>query len=130
MRLSLTTWNINSVRLRIDIVAKFLKSARPDVLCLQETKCIDDAFPRKRFKRLGYEHVALNGQKGYHGVAVISKLPFEPTDIRTFCEKIDSRHISVAFGEKAKLSKPLVLLTFYVPAGGRIPSPTLNTQLQ
>ena len=63
MRFSLTTWNINSVRLRIDIVAKFLKSARPDVLCLQETKCIDDAFPLKRFKRLGYEHVALNGQK-------------------------------------------------------------------
>src|SRR5260370_2574941 len=77
MRVSLTTWNINSVRLRIDLVAKFLKSVRPDVLCLQETKCIDDAFPLKRFKRLGYEHVALNGQKGYHGVAVISKLPFE-----------------------------------------------------
>ena len=49
MRFSLTTWNINSVRLRIDIVARFLKSARPDVLCLQETKCIDDAFPLKRF---------------------------------------------------------------------------------
>ena len=108
MRFSLTTWNINSVRLRIDIVAKFLKSARPDVLCLQETKCIDDAFPLKRFKRLGYEHVALNGQKGYHGVAIVSKLPFETTDIRTFCDKIDSRHISVAFGEKAQLAKPLV----------------------
>src|SRR5881397_883860 len=67
MRFSLTTWNINSVRLRIDLVAKFIKSARPDVLCLQETKCIDDAFPLKRFRRLGYEHVALNGQKGYHG---------------------------------------------------------------
>jgi exonuclease III len=65
MRLSLTSWNINSVRLRIDLVARFLKSARPDVLCLQETKCIDDAFPRKRFRRLGYEHFALNGQKGY-----------------------------------------------------------------
>ena len=89
MRFSLTTWNINSVRLRIDIVAKFLKSVRPDVLCLQETKCIDDAFPLKRFKRLGYEHVALNGQKGYHGVAIVSKLPFETTDIRTFCDKID-----------------------------------------
>ena len=70
MRFSVTTWNINSVRLRIDTVAKFLKGARPDVLCLQETKCIDDAFPLKRFKRLGYEHVALNGQKGYHGVAI------------------------------------------------------------
>ena len=126
MRFSLTTWNINSVRLRIDIVAKFLKSARPDVLCLQETKCIDDAFPLKRFKRLGYEHVALNGQKGYHGVAVVSKLPFETTDIRTFCDKIDSRHISVAFGEKAQLAKPLVLHNFYVPAGGDIPDPALN----
>ena len=103
MRFSLTTWNINSVRLRIDLVAKFLKSVRPDVLCLQETKCIDDAFPLKRFKRLGYEHVALNGQKGYHGVAIVSKLPFETTDIRTFCDKIDSRHISVSFGEKASL---------------------------
>ena len=126
MRLSLTTWNINSVRLRIDLVAKFLKAARPDVLCLQETKCIDDAFPLKRFKRLGYEHVALNGQKGYHGVAVVSKLPFETTDIRTFCDKIDSRHISVAFGEKAQLAKPLVLHNFYVPAGGDIPDPALN----
>src|SRR5690348_17535822 len=121
MRFSLTTWNINSVRLRIDLVAKFLKAVRPDVLCLQETKCIDDAFPRKRFKRLGYEHIALNGQKGHHGVAVISRLPFETTDIRTFCDKIDSRHISVSFGEKAQLSKPLVLHNFYVPAGGDIP---------
>ena len=49
MRLSLTTWNINSVRLRIELVAKFLKAAKPDILCLQETKCPDDAFPLKRF---------------------------------------------------------------------------------
>src|SRR5206468_11662789 len=58
MQFTLTTWNINSVRLRINLVAKFLKSVRPDVLCLQETKCPDDAFPLKRFKRLGYEHDA------------------------------------------------------------------------
>src|SRR5690349_6148809 len=109
MRLSLTTWNINSVRLRIDLVAKFIKQARPDVLCRQETKGIDDAFPWKRFKRLGDEHVALNGQKGEHGVAIISKGPFEKTDIRTFGDKIDSRHVSVEFGDKAQLSKPLVL---------------------
>ncbi|MGY4264491.1 exodeoxyribonuclease III [Bradyrhizobium sp. USDA 4519] len=130
MRFSVTTWNINSVRLRIDTVAKFIKSARPDVLCLQETKCIDDAFPLKRFKRLGYEHVALNGQKGYHGVAIVSRLPFETTDIRTFCDKIDSRHISVSFGEKAQLSKPLVLHNFYVPAGGDIPDPALNPKFE
>ena len=130
MRISVTTWNINSVRLRIDLVAKFLKSTRPEILCLQETKCIDDAFPLKRFKRLGYEHVALNGQKGYHGVAVISKLPFENTDIRTFCDKLDSRHISVEFGAKAQLAKPLVLHNFYVPAGGDIPDPALNPKFE
>src|SRR5215510_5376506 len=75
MRLTITTWNINSVRLRIDGVARFVKAVRPDVLCLQETKCPDDKFPLKRFKRLGYDHVALNGQKGYHGVVVLSRLP-------------------------------------------------------
>src|SRR6266566_777931 len=73
MRLTITTWNINSVRLRIDSVAKFVKAVRPDVLCLQETNCPDDRFPLKRFKRLGYGHVALNGQKGYHGVVVLSR---------------------------------------------------------
>ena len=51
MKLSITTWNVNSVRFRIDLVARFIKAVRPDVLCLQETKCPDDKFPRKRFKR-------------------------------------------------------------------------------
>ena len=69
MPLTVTTWNINSVGLRIDLVARHIKAVRPDVICLQETKCPDDAFPLKRFKRLGYVHAALNGQKGYHGVA-------------------------------------------------------------
>ena len=64
MQIKITTWNINSVRLRIDLVAKFLKATRPDVLCLQETKCPDGKFPLRRFKRLGYGHIALNGQKG------------------------------------------------------------------
>ena len=56
--------NALPVRLRIEGVARFVKSVRPDVLCLQETKCPDDRFPIKRFKRLGYEYIALNGQKG------------------------------------------------------------------
>jgi exodeoxyribonuclease-3 len=130
MRLTLTTWNINSVRLRIDLVAKFIKSVRPDVLCLQETKCPDDAFPLKRFRRLGYEHIALNGQKGYHGVAVISRLPFASTDIKTFCDKLDSRHISVSFADPFALQSPLTLHNFYVPAGGDIPDPTVNPKFE
>src|SRR5712691_4226223 len=126
MRLTITTWNINSVRLRIDSVAKFLKSARPDVLCLQETKCPDDKFPRKRFRRLGYEHVALNGQKGYHGVAVLSRLPFERFEVSSFCGQSDCRHVSAVIGERAGLRDPITLHNFYVPAGGDVPDPEIN----
>src|SRR5258708_999708 len=130
MRLTITSWNINSVRLRIDLVAKFLKSVRPDILCLQETKCPDDKFPIKRFKRLGYENAALNGQKGYHGVAVLSRLPFEHFDARNFCAKQDCRHISTVIGERAGLRDPIILHNFYVPAGGDIPDPKLNPKFE
>ena len=123
MQLTITTWNINSVRLRIDLVAKFIKAERPDVLCLQETKCPDDKFPLKRFARLGYTHVALNGQKGYHGVAVLSRVPFDSIDVRNFCSKTDCRHIAVTFGEKAGLRDPTTVHNFYVPAGGDEPDP-------
>ncbi len=126
MQLKVTTWNINSVRLRIGLVAKFIKSVRPDVLCLQEIKCIDDAFPLKRFKRLGYTHVALSGQKGYHGVAVLSRLPFDSVDIRSFCGKSDCRHVAAVLGEKAGLRDPVTLHNFYVPAGGDAPDPAIN----
>jgi len=130
MPLKITTWNINSVRLRIDLVAKFLKSARPDLLCLQETKCPDDAFPLKRFARLGYAHAALNGQKGYHGVAVLSRLPFETTDMQSFCGKTDCRHVSVTLGERAGLRDSVTLHNFYVPAGGDEPDPEINPKFQ
>src|SRR5437868_14356364 len=121
MQLKVTTWNINSVRLRIDLVAKFIKSVRPDVLCLQETKCPDDAFPMKRFKRLGYEHVAINGQKGYHGVAVISRLPFESKTTKGYCGNTDARHVGAVLGERAGLRDPLTGHTYYVPAWGDDP---------
>ena len=126
MRLTITTWNINSVRFRIDLVAKFLKLTRPDVLCLQETKCPDDAFPRKRLKRLGYEHIVLHGQKGYHGVAIASRLPFESFQLKEFCGKSDCRHVSVVFGERAGLRDPITVHNFYVPAGGDTPDPIVN----
>lgn len=128
MRLSLTTWNINSVRLRIDLVARFLKAARPDVLCLQETKCPDDAFPLKRLKRLGYVHAALSGQKGYHGVAVVSRLPFDSFTVESFCGKNDCRHVEVTFGDRAGLRDPVTIHNFYVPAGGDEPDPDVNVK--
>jgi exodeoxyribonuclease III len=124
--LRITTWNVNSVRLRIDLLAKFIKTARPDVICLQETKCPDDKFPLKRFRRLGYPHVALNGQRGYHGVAVVSRLPLDSIDIRNYCGKSDSRHLAVTIGERAGLTDPLTVHNFYVPAGGDEPDPSIN----
>ena len=130
MQLSITTWNVNSVRFRINLVARFIKAARPDVLCLQETKCPDDKFPLKRFKRLGYEHVALNGQKGYHGVVVLSRLPFEFFSIQNFCGKTDCRHISAVLGERAGLRDPVTVHNLYVPAGGDIPDPEVNPKFE
>ena len=94
--LTLATWNINSVRLRAPIVEKLLTEEAPDVLCLQETKCPDDAFPAKGFRKLGYEHIEVNGQKGYHGVAILSKRPLTVIDRRDLCDKGDSRHLSVS----------------------------------
>ena len=126
MKITVTTWNINSVRFRINLVAKFVNAARPDILCLQETKCPDDSFPIKRFHRLGYEHVALNGQKGHHGVVVLSRLPFESKAVRIFCDKNDCRHVSIVLGERAGLKDPIALHNFYVPAGGDIPDPAVN----
>jgi len=126
MKLKITTWNINSVRLRINLVTKFLKIERPDVICLQETKCPDDKFPLRRFSRLGYAHAALNGQKGYHGVAILSRLPFESIDARSYCGKSDSRHLAVKIGNHAGLADQVTLHNFYVPAGGDEPNPTIN----
>ena len=96
------------------------------MLCLQETKCPDDKFPLKRFKRLGYENIALNGQKGYHGVVVLSRLPFERFSIQSFCGKTDCRHVCAVFGERAGLHDPITVHNFYVPAGGDIPDPAVN----
>ena len=93
--MKLATWNINSVRLRQDLVLRFLKQHKPDVLCLQETKVMNPLFPGDPFAQAGYIHQAIHGQKGYHGVAILSRLPFAKTNARQFCGKDDTRHISV-----------------------------------
>jgi exodeoxyribonuclease-3 len=121
--LKITTWNINSVRLRMPLVAHLLQTKAPDVLCLQETKCRDAEFPMKDFVALGYKHAAINGQKGYHGVAVLSKKPLRLIEKRDFCEKGDARHISVEVEAKGG---PITLHNFYVPAGGDEPDVAIN----
>ena len=68
----IATWNVNSIKQRVDNVVAWLKEREPDVVCLQETKCLDEAFPREPFEALGY-NVAVHGQKAFNGVAVLSK---------------------------------------------------------
>ncbi|MCB2111830.1 MAG: endonuclease/exonuclease/phosphatase family protein, partial [Rhodobacteraceae bacterium] len=95
MPFAIATWNINSVRLRMPLVERFLGRYRPDILCLQETKCPDELFPFEPLRALGYEHIEVHGQKGYHGVATISRRPIQPVERREFCKMGDTRHLSV-----------------------------------
>ena len=72
----IATWNVNSIKQRMDNAASWLAERQPDIVCLQETKCVDDAFPREAFEALGY-NVAVHGQKTFNGVAILSKHPFD-----------------------------------------------------
>src|ERR1700749_4276783 len=74
----IATWNVNSIRQRLELLLAWLKEASPDVACLQEIKCTDDAFPRMEIEELGY-NVVTHGQKTFNGVALRSKLPFDET---------------------------------------------------
>ena len=116
----IATWNINSVRLRIDLVTRFLADHAPDVLCLQETKTIDDTFPRAAFEKAGYGHMALSGQKNHHGVAIVSRVPLVGIERQDWCDKTDCRHM------RARTESGIVIDNFYVPAGGDEPDPAVN----
>ncbi len=72
----IATWNVNSIRQRLDSLQAWLKEREPDIVCLQEIKCQDDAFPREPLEAMGY-NVAVHGQKTFNGVALLSKLPFD-----------------------------------------------------
>ncbi|MEC7551947.1 MAG: exodeoxyribonuclease III, partial [Pseudomonadota bacterium] len=119
----IVTWNINSVRLRIELLAKMAKKLKPDIICLQETKCPNDSFPTKAINKMGFEHIATNGIKGYHGVATLSKIPFAKTNIIDYCGQKDGRHIETVLEYEGA---PLSLHNFYVPAGGDEPDRKIN----
>jgi exodeoxyribonuclease-3 len=115
----IATWNVNSVRLRLPLVARLAKDFAPDVICLQETKVVDDSFPRSDIAALGYEHIAVRGMKSYNGVAVLSRLPLEPLEHKPFCGRQDCRHVGVRVDG-------FDLHCLYVPAGGDVPDPAAN----
>ncbi len=121
--IKIATWNINSVRLRLDLARAFVKRRRPDILCLQETKCPDEDFPEKSFREMGFRDVMFRGQKAYHGVAIASRLPLERQEWQTFGSLPHARHIAARFGEGRR---SVLLHNVYVPAGGDLPDPDEN----
>ena len=120
MPFTLATWNINSVRLREGLVAKLMQEEAPDVLCLQECKSPVEKIPVETFQALGYGHMVARGQKGYNGVAILSKLPLEDVGGRDLASLGHARHVA------ARLPNGVVIHNYYVPAGGDIPDREQN----
>src|SRR5258708_5046129 len=115
MKMRVATWNVNSIKQRVDPLVAWLKEREPDVACLQEIKCVDEAFPREPFEALGY-NVAVHGQKTFNGVAVLSKLRFDEVTPRLPGEADDdhARFLEVA------VSTPrgaLRIASIYLPNG-------------
>ena len=122
--LAIASWNINSVRLRVDLVTKFLKLADPDIMCLQETKCVDDQLPLESFEELGYKFAAFKGQKSYNGVLILSKRKILQVEKFDFCGKDDARHVGI------EIENGIQVHNLYVPAGGDVPDTKLNPKFE
>lgn len=114
----IVTWNINSVRLRINLLNKLCLEHKPDVICLQETKAEDKHFPIEAIKNMGYEHVIYSGEKSYNGVAIISKIHISDNYSLSLYNE-DKRHICAIIND-------IEVHNFYVPAGGDEPDVDIN----
>jgi len=119
-RVRIISWNINSVRKRLALAERLLDTLDPDILCLQETKVIDRDFPLEPFRRRGYVHVALKGQKMHHGVATLSRLPLGPPDSHDWQDNGEARHVGVTLPQGIRLEN------VYIPAGGDVPDTAAN----
>ena len=120
MTFTLATWNINSVRLRENLVQDLMRVETPDVLCLQECKSPVEKIPLEGFQALGYTYMIARGQKGYNGVAIFSKLPIEETEARDWAGLGHARHVA------GRLENGVTIHNFYVPAGGDKPDRAIN----
>jgi exodeoxyribonuclease III len=100
-------------------VAKFVRDQAPDVLCLQEIKCQDGEFPTEAFAEMGLPHVRIKGQKGWHGVAIASRLPIEDGPVLDVCKMGHARCVSAVV-------EGVEIQNFYIPAGGDLPDREAN----
>ena len=120
MVLKVATWNINSFRLRENLLVRYLTDYSPDLICLQECKSPVEKMPFATFKELGFADYAARGQKGYNGVAILSKLPIKAEFSEDFANLGHARHIAVV------LESGVTVHNFYVPAGGDVPDIETN----
>ena len=118
--ITIASWNINSVRARVALVERLVREEKPDILCLQETKALDEVFPTALFRQLGYVHQHLNGQKMHHGVAILSRIALAEPARHDWQDNGEARHVGV------RLPNGVRLENVYVPAGGDIPDRTVN----
>jgi exodeoxyribonuclease-3 len=111
----IATWNVNSIKQRTENLVSWLKERQPDIVCLQETKCVDEAFPREPLEALGY-NLAIHGQKAFNGVAVLSKLPFDEVTPRLPGDESDeqARFLEVVVSTR---SGALRVASLYLPNG-------------
>jgi len=120
----IATWNVNSVRTRLDQVLAWLEQERPEVLCLQETKVTDDLFPRQAFEALGFS-ATISGQKAYNGVAILSRLPLEDVQIG-FDALLPDDPEAPGLSEQKRVISALIdgirVLNLYVPNGSSLTS--------
>jgi len=119
MRLRICTWNVNSVRLRAEQAARFVAEQAPDVLCLQEIKCREGEFPVNAFRDMGLPHLKIAGQKGWHGVAIASRLPLEDAPELAVCREGHARCVGATVAG-------VEIHNFYIPAGGDVPDRAEN----
>lgn len=123
----IATWNVNSIKSRIDLAVRWLEEERPDVVCLQELKCVDEAFPREAIEALGY-NVAVHGQKTYNGVAILSRFPLEDVTVGLPGDDADEQ---ARFVEALVSTETGVVRVggLYLPNGNPAPGPKYDYKL-
>ncbi len=119
----IVTWNVNSVRLRLDLLRRIADALEPDVFCLQEIKSQDQTFPAKDIAAIGFPHQLVRGMKSYNGVAILARAPIGHGDSRDWCAKADCRHVAGNLNGNGGAAE---IHNFYVPAGGDEPDPAVN----
>jgi len=113
----IASWNVNSINARLDTVTQWFREAAPDVACLQEIKCVDEAFPREAFESLGY-NVQVHGQKSYNGVALLSRTPLE--DVRRGLPGGDGDDHARYLEAVVSGPRPVRVASIYLPNGNPI----------